>query len=197
MQRHLTRLFFGLSLIFIFGTSSALAKDLNKLIRQVEKLNLQRQGYVLGAKLTKDQLRISQTTPEQATAENTFKFRDENLYVVAQKGSNRILVIYEQFENASRKQIQDVVGDLYMSFDDPTVMAHDKIVYWAWTKKGKVSSTEFDAAKEKNKNLDILATVKCISEVKIMEKKEQETPGYLYYIISSDPVLKQFAKPDA
>jgi len=70
---------------------------------------------------------------------DTFKFKDENLYVVAQKTTNRVLVIYEQIKAASQKKIQDLVGDLYMNFDDPTVLAHDKVVYWAYTKKGKIT----------------------------------------------------------
>lgn len=178
--------------LFLFSQTAA-AAELNRLFRQVEKLKLERQGYVLGAKLSKTQLAVARATPVEATTPDTFKFRDENLFVVAQNGSNRVLVIYEQFEDASREKVQELVGDLYMSFEDPTVMAHDKIVYWAWAKKGKVSSKEFEDAKKDAKTLDILATVKCVSDIHIMEKQEDSPKGSVYYIISSDSILKFFA----
>ena len=79
-----------------------------------------------------------------------------------------------------------------MAYEDPTVSAHDKVVYWAWGKKEKFTSAQFDMAKEKKKKLAIIATVKFNSEIKIMDKKETEAIGDVYYIISSDPLLKFF-----
>jgi len=134
------------------------------------------------------------SNPVDATAPDTFKFKDKNLFVVAQKTTNRVLVIYEQSGAASQQQIQDLIGDLYMNFDDPTVMAHDKVVYWAYTKTGKMTSGEFDAAREEGKKPDILATVKFISEINIMEKAEEPSTGQAYYIISSDPILKRLSE---
>ncbi|MBU0465128.1 MAG: hypothetical protein KKD21_12205 [Proteobacteria bacterium] len=113
------------------------ANDLNDLFEQVETLKLERNGYVLGAALNNGQMKTAKANPVDATSKDTFKFKDKNLYVVAQKTSNRVLVMYEQFEAASQKEIQSLIGDLYMSFDDPTVLAHDKVVYWAYTEKGK------------------------------------------------------------
>lgn len=193
MRHTLRKIIIASGLAVLFFTGFSHAQDLNKLFKQIEALKLERQGYVLGAKLSKAQLKIAQANPEEATAEGTFKFKDDTLHVVAQKGSNRILVIYEQFKDADQKAVQQVVGDLYIRFEDPTVLAHDKIVYWAWNQNGKISTKEFDAAKEQKKKLDILATVKYISEIKIMEKKEASQTGEAYYIISSDPILKFFA----
>ncbi len=183
-----------LSIFFFAGTG--IAADLNKLFNQVEKLNLERQGYVLGAKLDKDQLKIAKANPEKAAAPDTFKFRDKNLFIVAHNGSNRIVLIYELVKDADQKQVKDLVGDLYINFEEPTVMAHDKIIYWAWAKKGKISSKEFDQAKEDKKNkkkLDILATVKCVSDIKIMEKPKEASTGDVYYVITSDSILTYFA----
>ncbi len=193
MPYSLRNIFIASSLAVLFFTGLGHTQDLNNLFKQVEHLKLERQGYVLGAKLSEAQLKTAETNPEEATAEETFKFKDNTLHIVAQKGSNRIVVIYEQFQNADQKRVQQVVGDLYISFEDPTVLAHDKIVYWAWTKKGKISTQAFDAAKKDKKKLDILATIKYISEVKIMDKKEASLTGDAYYIISSDPILKFFA----
>ncbi|MBU1340690.1 MAG: hypothetical protein KKE44_16600, partial [Proteobacteria bacterium] len=159
---------------------------------QVETLKLERNGYVLGAALNNGQMKTAKANPVDATSKDTFKFKDKNLYVVAQKTSNRVLVMYEQFEAASQKEIQSLIGDLYMSFDDPTVLAHDKVVYWAYTKEGKITAGEFETARQDKIKLDILATVKCISDLHIMEKPKGPSTGQVYYIISSDPILKFF-----
>ena len=174
------------------------AADLTELFKQVERLRIERSGYVLGAVLTNAQLKAAAANPMEAGSKDTFKFRDKTLFVVAQKNSNRVLVIYELFETASQKKIQDIIGDLYMGFDDPTVLAHDKVVYWAYTKKGKITAKEFETARQEKKKLSILATVKFISDINIMEKIKEPEPatGRVYYIISSDPVLKFFKTPE-
>lgn len=178
--------------VMLLFSSLVHANDLNSLFEQVEKLKIERHGYILGAALNQGQMKTAASNPVDAVSPDTFKFKDENLYVVAQKTTNRVLVIYEQIKAASQKKIQDLVGDLYMNFDDPTVLAHDKVVYWAYTKKGKITSKEFDTARQDKKKLDILATVKFISDINIMEKIKEPATGQVYYIISSDPILKLF-----
>ncbi len=180
-------------LIFLF-TGIALANDLKQLFQQVEKLKIERQGYVLGAILNPEQIKTATFNRVDESSKDTYKFRDKNLFVVADKTSNRVLIIYEQFKDLTQKKIQDLIGDLYMSFDEPTVLAHDKRVYWAYTKKGKITSKELDAAKQDKKNLDILAKIKFISDINIMEKIKESEPaiGQVYYIISSNPILNLF-----
>ena len=178
--------------ILLLFSGLAHANDLNRLFGQVEKLKIERYGYVLGAALNQEQMKTAASNPVDATSPDTFKFKDKNLFVVAQRTINRVLVIYELFETASQKKIQDLIGDLYMNFDDPTVLAHDKVVYWAYTKKGKITSKEFEAARQDKKKLNILATVKFISDINIMEKVKEPSKGQVYYIISSDPILKLF-----
>jgi hypothetical protein len=170
------------------------AADLEDLFVQVEQLNIKRQGYVLGAALNPGQLATAAANPIDATTEDTFKFKDGTLYIVAQQTTNRVLVMYEQFSDLPQKKIQDLVGDLYMGFDDPTVLAHDRVVYWAWAEQGKISSQAFDRAQKDKKTLAVLATVKCISDIKIMENSEDPALGQVYYIISSDPILKFFSQ---
>ncbi|MCK5695933.1 MAG: hypothetical protein KAH62_04940 [Desulfobacula sp.] len=181
--------------VVVFLMSSlAQANDLNSLFDQVEKLKIERHGYILGAALNQEQMKIAASNPIEANSSDTFKFKDKNVNVVAQKTSNRVLIIYEQFEDATQQEIQNLVGNLYMNFDDPTVLSHDKVVYWAYTKKEKITSIEFDTARQNRKKLDILATVKFISDINIMQKVKGSEPvtGQVYYIISSDSILKFF-----
>lgn len=177
-------------LFFMAGVSSAQEQD--QLFNQVEKLKIQRLGYVLGAQLTEDQQAIAAKNPLETTSKKVFKFRDKNLNIVADKKTLRVLVMFEQFERLSQQQIQGKVGELFMAYEDPTIFAHDKVVYWAWGKKEKFTAAQFDMAREKKKPLAIIATVKFNSEIKIMDKNETQAVGGVYYIISSDPLLKFF-----
>jgi len=179
---------FGLFLMT--GLSSA--EELGTLFSQVENLKIQRQGYVLGGQLTKAQEEIAAKNPLDAASKKVFKFKDNNLNIVADRESRRVLVIFEQFEKLSQQQVQDKIGELFMAYEDPTISAHDKVVYWAWGKKDKFTSAQFDMAKEKKKKLVIIATVKFNSEIKIMDKNTIDAFGDVYYIISSDPLLKFF-----
>lgn len=158
----------------------------------IEALSIKRHGYTLGAELTSDQQAFARSNSEKSSAENLIKFRDKTLYIVAEKSSMRILLMYEQYDSISQKQVQDIVGDLFLAYDEPTVSAHDKVVYWAWGKKEKYTTAQFNMAKDAKKPLEIMATVKLNSEIKIMDKSHAGVTGDAYYIISCDPVLKFF-----
>jgi len=175
-----------------FLTGLGAAGELQSLFSQVENLNIQRQGYVLAAKLTQSQLAIAAENPMDAFSQQVFKFKDKALNIVADKKTNRVLVIYEQFENLSQQKVQAMVGELFMAYEDPTISAHDKVVYWAWGKKGKFTAAQFDMAKENKKAPAVIATVKFNSEIKIMDKNTADAIGTAYYIISSDLLLKFF-----
>ncbi|MFH2058920.1 MAG: hypothetical protein ABIJ59_08460 [Pseudomonadota bacterium] len=179
-------------LVLSFLVTTLHAADLDRLSRQVARLKLERNGYVLGAALNQDQIRTAMANPVQASVPGTYKFQDNNLFVVVQETTHRVLVIYEQFEQASQKQVQDLIGDLYINFEEPTIIAHEKVVYWAYSKTGKISVQAYDTAKKDKKTLDFIATVKCISDVKIMTKSKEPVQGMVYYVISSDPMLQFF-----
>lgn len=166
------------------------AGEVDTLFSQVEALKIERQGYVLGAELTQDQLTVAAANPMDSASKKVFKFQDKDLNIVADQSTNRVLVMYQQFKKADQKTAQDLVGELFMAYGDPTISAHDKVVYWAWGKKEKFTAAQFDMAKEKKKKLAIIATVKLNSEIKIMDKTQADAIGDTYYIISSDPLLQ-------
>ena len=183
-------------------------EDLDALFRQVRALNIERGGYVLGAALTPEQMAVARAHTLTPASSEIRKFRDGNLHVVAERENNRVMVIYEAFADQTRDQVRDRVGELFMAFDEPTVTAHDQLVYWAWGEKGKFDAHQFNLAKEKKTPLKVLATVKFTSEVKIRDKeahgsaplkaedKEKEgepKTGQAYYVISSEPILMYYA----
>ncbi len=202
------------------STSHAGQESVQNIYKQVESLKISWKGYTLGAELDSVQKEIarknlvSESTAESVdsnnsnksnssdksgksdkTASNTYKFKDNGLNIVVDSKTDRVVIIFETFENASQQKARDLIGSLIISFKDPTISAHDKIVYWAYGEEGKYSADKFEAAKEAVKNrqepLTIIATVKLQSEIPIMAKDADKASGTVYYIISSEALLKQ------
>ncbi|MDM8516069.1 hypothetical protein QUF76_07715 [Desulfobacterales bacterium HSG16] len=171
------------------------ADELATLFADVEKLNIGRYGYTLGKVLSKEQKKTAVSSAVKSPSPGTYKFKDKNLYVVAHESSDRVLIIYEQYNPASQEKIRDMTGALFLAFGDPTVMAHDKIVYWVYGEKGKISREQYQQNNKKKKRSIILATVKLNSSESILEKGAEVKDGSVYYVISSEPVLKLTGKP--
>jgi len=176
-----------LLLVFLSACSS---DKLSDLLGQVETLNISRQGYILGKALTDGQRATALKHPVEAANPWTFKFRDGDLNVVADKATDRVVIIYERYEATTIKKVQALVGALYLDFGDPTVMAHDTIIYWVFGPEGKLTREQYKKAKKADGKLNILATVKLNSSIKIIGDSTRSGEGSVYYIISSEPVLK-------
>ena len=174
----------------LVASCSSPADEFADLFNQVEKLNIHRNDYTLGKVLTDKQKKIAQGNAEEKASPGTYKFKDNNLYIVADKATDRVLILYERHEPVSRKKIQDLVGALFFDFADPTVMAHDKTIYWAFDEKGKISEEQYRQAKATDKPLKTLVTVKLVSSHKIMDSSDPGEGGSIYYIVSSGPILK-------
>jgi len=166
------------------------ADEFVDLIKRVEKINIGRNDYTLGKVLTDKQKQIARRNVQEKPNPGTYKFKDNDLYVVADKGTDRVLILYERYEPASAKKIRDLVGALFFNFGDPTVMAHDKTIFWAFDEKGKISEEQYREAKATKKPLKTLVTVKLDSSHKIMDSSDTGKDGSVYYIVSSGPILK-------
>ena len=178
-------------ILLLLSFSSACSSDnLVNLLGEVETLDISREGYTLGKGLTDRQKEVALKHPVEAANPWTFKFKDGDLYVVADKATNRVVIIYERYEAATINKVRALVGSLYLDFGDPTVMAHDKIVYWVFSPEGKLTRDQYEKAKQADEKLNILATVKLNSSVKVVGDSARSGESTVYYIISSEPVLK-------
>jgi hypothetical protein len=169
---------------------SSRADEFTDLNTRVEKLNIRRNDYTLGKVLTDKQKQTARRNAQEEAVPGTYKFKDNDLYVVADKDTDRVLILYERYESASAKKIRDLVGALFFDFGDPTVMAHDKTIFWAFDENGKISEEQYREAKATKKPLKTLVTVKLDSSHKIMDSSDSGQDGSVYYIVSSGPILK-------
>ncbi len=177
-------------ILLFFPFSSEGFDNLSDLLVNVEKLNISRGGYTLGKRLTDRQRTTARQHALEAASPRTFKFKDGDLYVVADKAAGRVIILYERYETTTMRKVRDLVGSLFLDFGDPTVMAHDKIIYWAFGPEGKLSKAQYEKAKQTDGKLNILATVKLNSDVRIVDDSTQPGERNVYYIISSEPALK-------
>ena len=198
---------FGLLLILfvMFSTTTAQAEDsataMRRIGAEVALLELGFGPYVLGQALSEEQLKFSRDHLVEDSIPGTFKFQDGDIYVVVKADDNMVLGVYKQFKNVARPKVKEVVGDLMMRFDEPTTMAHGKMIYWAYGKNGKVSEDAFEASK-KIGDSDIIATVKFNSTEPVFpgsagmgntqQAPEDGTDADIYVIITSDPLSKIF-----
>jgi hypothetical protein len=179
------------AIILLFSHAcSPQVDEIADLSERVAKLNIHRNDYILGKALTDKQKKTAQRNALDEASPGTYKFKDSDLYVVADRASDRVLVIYERYEQASRQKIRELVGALFFDFGDPTIMAHDKIIYWAFDEKGKISEEVYRKAKKEGQPRKAIAIVKLDSSQKIMDKGGSLEKGRVYYIISSEPILK-------
>jgi len=183
-------LIISILLLYFFSSTKAPADELIDLLLRVEALNISRYDYTLGKVLTEGQKETAGRNAVKNSSPGTYKFKDGDLYVVAHQITDRVLILYEQFEPASGEKIRELVGSLVFDFGEPTVMAHGKIIYWAFDQKGKLSEKDYIKAKDIKAKLGILGTVKLQSNVKIIGRDHSVSKGRAYYIISSEPVLK-------
>lgn len=204
-----------LSMIFVFsvGIGTAISSDANTVVEgtlaglyaDVAALNLGRNGYVLAHPLTPSQRRIAAEHKMESTAKGTYRFEDPaqgGCVIVAESTTHRVLLVMESVEHATRKTAQVQVGAFFMEFGEPTISAHDRIVYWAYGKEGKYSTQAFEESKKRQQPLPIIATIKLQSEMKIVMSEgdqnrstdSESVTGHLYSTVTSEAILRHFVK---
>ncbi len=160
----------------------------------VRELKLGEGEFVIGANLSEAQLRQAQDKLLDDTYPGTIKFPSQEVVVVADEKTNMILAIYQLREDVVATGVQQMIGHLMTRFGEPTSVAHDKLIYWAYGSEGKIAEQTFQAAKTTG-TIDILATVKFSSTLTLspgMGSDEMKETGTIYYIITSDRLLNRY-----
>jgi hypothetical protein len=188
MKNYLIR-YIAIFLLSVIACSSQ-TDEFTDLFIRVAELEIQRSDYTLGKTLTDKQKETAHRNAVDAASPATYKFKDDNLFIVADKATDRVLILYERYDPATKDRVRELVGNLFFDFGDPTVMAHDKTIYWAFDEKGKISEQQYRDSKEKKQPLKTLATVKLDSSHKIMEDGDDLKDRSVYYIVSSPPLLQ-------
>jgi hypothetical protein len=183
-----------LLMLMMMITLPAFGDDLSDLLDEVGEIGISWEGFQLGKALSPKQKTDSLKNRVPGTSSGTYKFKAaDDLFVIAHSKTDRVILLYEQHEGATEKKMREILGRLFFEFGDPTVMAHDKILYWVYNEKGKITEKEYDKIKAERKKLNVLASLKLSSSQEITDKSKTDTLTFdnIYYVISSDPILKK------
>lgn len=178
---------------------------------QVENLNKGLDGYIVGKVLTVEQQKLVLKNTLPSNNKNIAKFLvNDNLVVAINKNNNRVLVINKRYSNIDQKEVQKMIGKFIFEFDEPTAMAHDKMVYWIYDENGeKLSEDDLkrwkDSLKVKNTGLPLAQAINTIdngvefnpyisfkmnSTEAIMTKLKEPKPSTVNIIVSSDKLIQ-------
>lgn len=179
-------------LLLLSQAAYATAEE-QQLTSEVAALELGMNGYTIGVRLSAEQKRVSVDHPLAGAYEGTYKFSDKDLHIVVSQKDDTVLALYQRQEDADSEQMKRMVSGLMLLYGEPTAMAHDKLVYWAYGKTGKISEDAFNEARGGAGKLEVLATVKLSSEFPIAPEESREPQkGLVYFIISSDRLNEEF-----
>ncbi|MFT5730370.1 MAG: hypothetical protein ACI8PB_004550 [Desulforhopalus sp.] len=191
--------------ITLIPASQLLAEDsataMQRLGTDIAGLKLGFSDYFLGQKLTEQQKDNAKENTIAKTIKGSYKFQDNGVFIVASSKSDMVIGLYKENPTATQQDMKNMVGELMMQFEEPTKMAHDKLIYWAFGKDGLIPQDLFNMAKSTDS--EILATVKFSSDqpIRPSEKpeegaetktKESSAPASIYVIITSDQLSNIF-----
>ena len=191
------------------------------IFEDVENINKGTDGYVIGKVLNKKQKELLETKGLRSDNPNVRKFlANENLLIAINSKNLKVLAINKRFQQIKQEKIKSLIGDMIHDYDEPTAMAHDKMLYWIYDNKGiKFSEDDIkkwkDSLKEtsntksasladflnkaplqktsKNKKVEFkpYISVKLSSDQPMMTKQQEPKLANVYLMISSDKLITE------
>ncbi|WP_457576076.1 hypothetical protein [Desulfomarina sp.] len=183
-----------LILCILFFAVQAMSKTVDSaaLEKQVAALQLGVNGYFVAHKLSEEQKALAGRNMEKKSYPGTFTFTDGDIHVLVDGKRDIILAIYEKKEKATGLELKNMVADLMMSFGDPTSEAHDQIIYWAYSRNGRISEDDYVNSKQEG-TVKVIATVKFKSRLTFSDATDENAQeNDIHWIISSPRLLEKF-----
>lgn len=173
-----------------YGTGVSQIVDYNALSKaelqnRIVALDLGLGSYVIGKALTADQLVIAAKNNDYKAYPGTVKFKDGDIYVIADTQSNVVIAVYKRNKKADENDFKLTISELMMRYGEPTTEAHGKTIYWNYGEDGLITEELYRTVKSRGQleTLVVLATVKFTSSenvetmtdmIEMMDKKDQQ-----------------------
>lgn len=181
------------------GKCAAIGTQEEEIQSEVAGLQLGLGEYTLATPLTAKQRKRGLLQSEEKSYQGTYKFKDGDFFVVVDHETDVVLALYKRIDSAERMQVKKMVAELMDRFGEPTAMAHEQMIYWVYSKNGKVRDELFKQAKKAGETdtLGIIASVKFSSSATLISSTsevegDKKMLNNIYYIITSDPLVKRF-----
>ncbi len=178
-------LFLGILLIVTVQASSI--SDFEK----VQKLGLSYKDFLLGEKLPE----AEDLTPLKGALKGTRRYRKGSLILAVDEKTRHLLALYDEYLNLKPKDVQKLVGELVARFGEPTFEAHEKMLFWYFTSKGKISSEAFKRLREEGKKPEVVAIAKFYCDQRIVEfgnSKDSKAKARAYFTLYSPLLIRKF-----
>jgi len=203
-------------LFFVCGTSAAATVDYSSMSKdelqnKIATLDLGLKSYVIGKKLTAEQLAVAAKDNTYKAYPGTIKFKDGDVFVIVDKKSDVVIAVYSRNKEAHKNDFKMTISDLMMQYGEPTAEAHGKTIYWNYGENGLISEELYRTVKSQGQleTLIVLATVKFTSSenvetmtdmIEMMDKKNQQGESVKkaditsdnYVLIQSDLLTKKY-----
>ncbi len=158
----------------------------------VAKLEVGLGGYLVGEKLQATQIEYAQKNLVEKSYQGTYKFKDQDVFIVADQENNLVLALYQEYEDLNGEQLKKLISTLMLDFGEPTTIAHDTMIYWFYNQAGKISEESYlDAKKAGAVKQVLMVKLRTDQEITAVMAGEGEKVG-AYLMISSEMMLKSF-----
>jgi len=196
-------LLFTAVLVFcLCGTSLGQVEDYNALSKvelqeKIADLQLGLGSYVIGTKLTQEQIVLSGKNNDYKAYPGTVKFKDGEIFIIADVDSHVVIAVYKRNKKANKNDFKVAISELMLHYGEPTAEAHGKTIYWNFGSDGLIPEELYRSVKQQGMldTLVVLATVKFTSTenvetmtdmIDMMNKKNQEGKDVKQVDVTSD-----------
>lgn len=183
------RLFIATALLF------SVAQAKSDMYETIASINKGIDGYIVGKTLTKEQQKLLQKNSMESQHPSIKRFlANKTLLVAVNIKNNKVIAINKKLSNLKRDKVKALIAEYIHKFDEPTAMAHDKMLYWVYDKEGK--KIQEDDLKQYKDSLKVKGKQIALAEAVNIQKKKIDFDPYLSVKLSSDKGLMSEQKED-
>ena len=157
----------------------------NELQNKIVTFELGLGSYVIGKALTTAQIAISEKNHDYKAYPGTVKFKDGDIFVIADTESKVVIAVYKRNKKANKNDFKITISELMMQYGEPTAEAHGKTIYWNYGEDGLITEELYRTVKSQGQleKLIVLITVKFTSSenvetmtdmIEMMDKKNKQ-----------------------
>lgn len=191
--------------------ATVLSANVSDLYTKIANMKKGTDGYIIGEVLTKEQEAKVEANMIKSSYPKIINFLDgKDLLISINKKNKRVLIINKRYQNMDQASIKGMLGNMIHDFDEPTAMAHDKMVYWVFDENGdKLTEDDLKAwkdnisgkatsgmalaeavnLKKKKVNFNPFVSVKLQSDQPIMSEVKETKLANPYLLIKSDKLI--------
>ncbi len=158
---------------------------------RVQKLGLAYKDFTLGERLPE----ADGLVPLKDAFKGTLRYRKGSLILAVEEKTRRLIALYEEYPALKPEDLQKLISSLMAQFGEPTFEAHEKMLFWYYSSRGKITSEAFEHLREEGKEPEVLAIAKFYCDQRIVEfgnKKDSGGKAKAFFTLYSPLLIRKF-----